>query len=321
MSGSKASLVNIVGSGVAASISALAVIALSKSLGPTGFGIFSVGLALSLFILRLTDLGMGQVLVKYLPLHQDRKEATRIFSVSNSIRLLSTLVLSAGILVFSARLSVELGLTGVLVLRIAVIGNLVTVLFDQFSAALYGLHRYYAAISLNIVQAVVKLSLVAAVVLGVTLSPESALLWYLTAPLVSVLVAALLLPESVNGWLTKKLNPTWHEVRSFALNNYVAGIALVIVLNIELLLVNRLLGAELAGIVAAGSKIALFISMIGVSLGSVLNTRTPQYQQMRDLMSFYKKSWIILGLSLLGAVVSIVLTKPLLLLISGPAAT
>lgn len=78
--GLRQSFVVVVGNTAATAISAIALIVISRLLGPSAFGEFSVGFAVVLIMIRFCDLGLNSALQKYIPRADTSARQNALFS-------------------------------------------------------------------------------------------------------------------------------------------------------------------------------------------------------------------------------------------------
>jgi len=78
--GLRQTLLVVFGNAFSQGFSAIALIIITRQLGPVLFGEFSVGFALLLILNRLNDLGMTAVVQKYASRGEKSDEINRIFS-------------------------------------------------------------------------------------------------------------------------------------------------------------------------------------------------------------------------------------------------
>ena len=72
-----------------------------------------------------------------------------------------------------------------------------------------------------------------------------------------------------------------------------------------------------AGLLGGVTRIALLLYIVGYAIGNVLNPRVAKYKKIEDLMSFWKKSWLIVVLCVLGFVLSMFIAQPLIIYTIG----
>jgi O-antigen/teichoic acid export membrane protein len=197
-----------------------------------------------------------------------------------------------------------------------VLANFGSIFFNQLAGMLLSLKRVVHTISINTVQALSKLLMVAFIFYFGWVSGAGILLVYLALPLIILPAASLLLPDWYRFGI--KLNPSsWLTMRSMALNSWVASFGSVLIQNADIVLVGMLLTPIETGLMGAASRLAIFIALIGGSLVSVLGARVSTYQSEHDLNAYWKKALLIFVSAGALAIISFVVSKPLIQLTVG----
>jgi O-antigen/teichoic acid export membrane protein len=158
--GLRQSALTIVGNTAATGISAIALIIISRLLGPTQFGEFSVGFAIVLMVSRLNDAGLSATLLKYTANEPDHKQANLVLSLTTRYKLvLSVMIVAIGLLLIPW-LSQVLNFHHPDLLAASFIFGVVTVYYEQLLAALQSFHEFTKAVIVNAIQSATKLAAV-----------------------------------------------------------------------------------------------------------------------------------------------------------------
>ncbi len=306
-SGLLQSLFTVTGNMFANGISALAIILLSRSLGPEKFGLFTVGFSLTLLLNKVNDLGFSQSLLKYIPKIGNPKVSHALFVYTTQKKITISLVILVLGCIATPQLSKLLSISDPTILYIAFIGNCVTTLYDHLQAMLQSLHRFTQSVLTALVQSGSKL--VIAATLAVTV-PSNVVLSFLSYSLIPVIT---LLP------FIKKFKPTKQNITaeknallSMAKHSAIGFVALGITENIDVLFIQTFRSEYETGLFGGVSRIALLFSLSAYSLSTVLNPRVAKYQQKSDAISYIKKATL-LCLGIVGmAFATLLLTNPLI---------
>jgi len=130
----------------------------------------------------------------------------------------------------------------------------------------------------------------------------------LVVPLIFLLIdkqARLPKPQALNKPKAEKINRLWRHA-------WIATLSVVLVDNFDLLLVQRFSNDYQAGLYSGAMKIAMFMSLIGASLETVINSRVARYQNKQTLRDFLQKSRISIVLSIVLSIVVIPLSELLI---------
>jgi len=293
-------LLVVFGNAFSQGFSAIALIIITRQLGPVRFGEFSVGFALLLILNRLNDFGMTAVVQKYASRGEKSDEINRIFSYSLKIKLLASL----GIFILGLFLSpliislLNFGRPEIIYLAFGL--NVLTVLYEHVQAMLQSLHRFGQSVLVNATQAITKaVAAVALIILGSTGSMV-AFICYMAAPAMPLIFAKKLFPS----WFRLNLRQNFSREKlassSLARHSTIAFVSAGIIENIDILFVQGYLSSYETGLLGGVSRIALLFNLAAFSLGTVLNPRVAKYREVRHLRSFIRKSWVVVGMSLLG---------------------
>ncbi len=298
--GLKQSLVTVVGNTFATGISAVALILISRLLGPVQFGQFSVAFAIVLILTRLNDAGLNATLLRFAGGKDDRENTSYIFAYTLRLKLMvSVVILSLGLLLTPVMVQV-LHFSQPLLLYLAVILSVATTWYEHLLAMLQSLHRFNQAVLINAMQSSSKLA-----GLLVLWGAGQALAlpifsWYMFAPFVPFLFVRQLLPR----WLTwpsvlnkAELN---QAVMDMARHSAVGFITAGLIENVDILFVQRYLSPFETGLMGGVSRIAMMMSLVAYSLGNVLYPRVARYQSREDLAPYLKKAAIVAGAAVLG---------------------
>lgn len=316
--GIRASALMVVGNVFAQGLSGIALIIFSRFVEPAEFGIFSTGFSIALLLAGTVDFGLAAAQQYAVARAESSSQRNQIFSTVLAIKIvfymLSLLILwpTSGFL--SQRLSIG---SPALLLLIAA-ANLGSLFFNQLASMLQSLKRVGRTVIINIAQAVMKLGLVLAMVAAQWKSGSAALLIYLILPIYLLPLVGILLPNWYR-FSVRFVQSRWAEMKSMALNNWIASFAITVIQNADIILVGILLDQQAAGLIGAASRIALLVSVIGSSLAAVLIPRVTQYRQELDLAAFWRKALVLLAGTGLLAAVSFVISQPLLYYTLGPA--
>jgi len=302
----------------ATGFSAIAIILISRILGPATFGEFSVGFALALILNRFNDLGLSFALQKFAARETTIEQKNKLFSFATRIKLLAFLFICIiGILVYLP-LSRLLNFSQPLIILAAFVFSAGTTAYEHLQAILQSLHRFSQSVIANILQAILK-TLGAIGFYFFSLKNSTLIFsYYLLAPLLPVFLSLKLVPS----WFKIQLNQDFIKEKklltSIASHASIAYLSAGIIENIDILLVQKYLNTFEAGLLGGVSRIALLFSLVAYSLGTVLNPRVARYREKIHLQKFIKKASLIAALSLIGFLSLIPISKWMLIFTIGP---
>ncbi|MEI6690158.1 MAG: oligosaccharide flippase family protein [bacterium] len=279
-------------------ISALALIIFSRFLGPAEFGVFSAGFALMQIIIRVVDMGVNTAAERTIAQKYETSERPTAISYMQLVLWIRsfaiTIVLIIGLL-FSQSIATWLGITNLLIIRLAFLTSFGTVFYEYVALLLQSTQAFMYVARMAIAQASAKLIFGLILIWQHALTATSALAIYGLMPFFGALSSLRRIPLT-----SFDLPPNWQKLgKTLGLTARWTAINMIGVTladNIDILLVQKLLGSYQTGIWGAAGRLALFASLIGLSMTTVLSIRVARYNNKKDLDVYLAKAkWLALG--------------------------
>jgi len=285
----------ILGSGnvIGTIISAVALILFSRFMGPTEFGLFSAAFAAMQIVVRLSDMGTNMASERAIArVHgKDDELSDRLMRVALWFKLASfaLCILVAWILapwISQSLLHIE----NVTLIRMSFLLALGTIFFEYSTIVFQSTHKFAKVARITIAQAVGKLLFGLIFIWQGMLHATVGLLIYGLLPGLGAL----------SGWSKSTLSSftlptTWKKdlriILSVAKWTAIAAIAATLADNIDTLLVQSFMKSYDTGIWSGAVRIATFASVLGWSVGAVLNVRVAKYHDAIHLNEYLKKAW------------------------------
>ncbi len=274
-------------------ISAIALILFSRFMGPTEFGLFSAAFAAMQIIVRLSDLGTNMAAERSIArvAGKDDDLTDRLMRVTLWFKLISFLI-SCTLAWFLAPwiATTLLHIENIALIRISFLLALGTIFFEYSTIVFQSTHRFAMVARITIAQALGKLLFGIIFIWQGMLHATEGLLIYGLLPGIGALF----------GWKKKTLSSftlpaTWRKdlkvILAVAKWTAIAAIAATLADNIDTLLVQSFMSSYDTGIWSGAVRIATFASVLGWSVGAVLNVRVAKYQQIEHLREYLKKAW------------------------------
>ncbi len=312
------SLLVMGGNIIAQGMSAVALIIISRRLGPLLFGEFMVGFSLVILLSKINDLGLTYAQQKFIPNLPQEKDQNQLFSAVIQLKLIVisiVIVLGTLSVPFLAQL---LNFTNHHILYLAIWLSAATSIFEQLIAMLQSLLRFSQSVVANILQGGMKLTGSLLLWIMAASSATGYFLIYMISPLVPVLIARTLLGSSRKLKLNKNYVADWKKISQITKHGAVAFVAAGIIENIDILIVQGYLQEYEAGLYGGVSRIALFIAMFAFSLAAVLNPRVARYRKKHHLDSYLKKAALLTAISVIGLLILLPLAPLIINLTIGP---
>lgn len=316
--GLKHSALTISSYGFASGFSALAIILISRLLGPTSFADLSVAFSLSLILNRLNDFGLSMVIQKYVGGDWRQKKINAYLSLIMRYRLiLSILIILLG-LIFSNQIAIYLQITNPLLIPLTFIFSLPVTYFESAQITLQSLAKFKLAAYNYILPSLIKFIMALVVFLLEIKNIPLILSIYLVSTLPSLLIAEFFKPN----WIKYQLNQTFSKeqpkVLALLQHSAFAIIAIGIIENMDILFAKHYLSAYETGLLAGVNRIAMLLYVVAYALANVLNPRVANYKKHTDFSAFLKKALSITALAVFGFFLTLPLAPLLIHWTIGP---
>lgn len=302
--GFQQTLITVVGNTGATGISALSIMITSRLLGPTLFGEFSVGFALSIVITKINDIGLSAALHRFVSTAFSRDEKNAYLSYALRLRSIVALGLFIASLLAAPYLQSVLKLTNQAVLYSSITLGFFISYYDHLIALLQSLHLFTQAVIVNAIQAGAKF--LGALFFWAIGSHDltSMYVWYTAAPAFPLFF----IPWLVPSWVRLTNQPLAAAKRAALLemagHSAVTHVSNNIVEQVMVIIVQGFLSTYDSGLLGGVYRLALLFSLAAISLGNVLYPRVARYHQKADIQKYLGKA---IALSLAGFASFIVL--------------
>ncbi|NLG06340.1 MAG: oligosaccharide flippase family protein [Candidatus Pacebacteria bacterium] len=312
------SLMTTVANFLAAGLMAVAMIILGRRMGPVDFGTFSVGVSLMLIFHQVINVGFSQLIPRFVGNWYQEPQKQKAFLAHVLFwQGLLALILLIVVGLFLPNLAKILNYPHSTMILLSALGAVFFAFYSYLFNLFIAKQEFAKAGLINILQATFKLL----AFLAIIFAWQSNLLAISSSYYLALLLAGLVLwavskeqlffkPKALTGKLAKQVNRFW-------LHSAIAAISLVLIDNLDLVLVQQSLGEHAAGLYSGAMKVAMFLSIIGASLESVLNSRVARYKDKAVLKQFLKKSQILIILSLVLLLAVLPLSKYLIIFTLG----
>ncbi|MEN8253405.1 MAG: oligosaccharide flippase family protein [Patescibacteria group bacterium] len=316
--GVRQSGITIIGNSLATGLSAIALILISRILGPEKFGEFSVGFAIVMIITRFNDAGLSSTIFKFAAEDNDKKAKLAVFSLTMKYRLMLSLIIAIVGVTTSSYLSRLLHLENSSLVLIAFIFGLSTAYYEQLLTSLQALHKFTQAVIVNALQAGFKLvSAVFFLLLNLSSVPIIFSL-YVLAPLFPLFFSKKLLPDWVKLNLKQRYPKQKKLIIGMAKHSGIAFILAGLIEHIDILFVQHYLNSYETGLLGGTTRISMMFALIAYSLGNVLFPRVARYKTKEHLSKYIKKAGLISTMSLFGFLSFLPFSKFSIWLTIGP---
>ncbi|MFZ5376655.1 MAG: oligosaccharide flippase family protein [Patescibacteria group bacterium] len=308
----------VVGNNLATLISAVALIMISRLLGPSMFGEFSVGISIAMIWTRFVDLGISTALIKRASESTDQKRVNDLFSFTIKTKMITAVIMTLiGLFVVNQIMNlIEIGEEKIVYMGIIL--SLATVAYDQLIVMLQSLGRFSQAIVVNFFQASLKLASVAVFFFTNISNPFLIFLVFAGIPIVPTLFSKMFIPSWIKIDLSIQNKEVSKLIISLVKHTSIGIIALALIENVSIIFVRGFMDAYDAGLLAGVSRISTFLLLVAGSLGNVLFVRVAKYKTKQHILAYTKKATLFTFLILVSFITFIPFSKLMILYTIGP---
>jgi O-antigen/teichoic acid export membrane protein len=299
------SVTMIVGNLLVTGFSALALIIISRQLGPEKFGEFSVGFSIVLILTKINEFGTNNVILKFASIDKPHDYNNQIFSQILKFRLLFSFIIVIIGVIFIPLISSLLNFHNSAILAIAFTIGLSTSYYEYLLTILQSLHRFISSIVANFIQSLAKL--IAAITLLLMSSHNSVIAYsmYVFTPLLPILLYKTFLPNWVNLFSKQQVKLPRSLMTNVARHSSIALVSAGLIENLDILFVQKYFSSFEAGLYSGIIRIAMLFTLIAYSLAGVLNARVARYNTATNLLPYLKKTSLVVLFALLGFIMFI----------------
>lgn len=316
--GFRQSSLMIIGNITAASFSAIALMLISRNLGPIQFGYFSVGFSLVLILSRIIDAGLTQTVMRFIPQETDPAKINRIISFATQVKLIVYFIVAISGILITPLISNLIGFEKPIILVLAFILSFATVGFEHVVGVLQALHRFGASVTSNLIQASGKL--IGAITLalinpGATVTTFVA---YMIAPVAPVILARKIFPSEIKINLWNSYAPEKTVLKKMAGHAAIGYVAAGLIENIDMFFVQSFTTPFDTGLYGGALRISMLFMVLAFSLANVLNPRVARYTKVNHLSKYLKKAFIIALLAIIAGLILLPFSGMIIHLTIGP---
>lgn len=282
-------------------ISAIALILFSRFMGPTEFGLFSAAFAAMQIVVRVGDLGTNMATERAIArvYGRDNHLADRLMRVGLWLKAVNFLACAVLGWLVAPQIGSLLHIDSVVLIRSAILLASGTIFFEYTTLVFQATHHFGMVARITIAQAVGKLVFGLILIWQGILHAGTGMLVYGLLPGLGALTAWFKHPLT-----SFALPASWRkdlaQILAVAKWTGLAALAATLADNIDTLMVKSFMTSYDTGIWSGAVRIAAFASLVGWSIGSVLNIRVAKYHDPEHLKTYLGKAWKLALLSFFG---------------------
>lgn len=300
-------------------IMAVAMILASRGLGPEKFGIFSVSIAIMGLLAKGVDFGLNQLIPRFMNrwVEEPGKQVEFQAQVIQWKLWLALPTFLGGLaLIPFLRNSLNFPYTDMILW--AVLGGLFLGVYEYVMLILSAKHEFFWLSAMTVGQAVVKFAGFLAIFLLSPGSLSSIVAIYYLAPFIAALAVGWQFHSLV--WMTPKMagKIVRQDIFRYLGHAAIGVLAMTLIMNLDVLLVQKYLNPFETGLYAGASRIASFIAFGTASVGGVLNNRVSRYRNKETLKKYLIKSLSLSAIAAIGFLFYLPFARLSLVLTIGP---
>lgn len=280
----------VLGTGLGAGMSALAIILFSRLLGPVEFGYFSVILAITVILSKFLDAGLNAATVKFVGQSTALKQKIMVLSTVTHLKILLSIFLLLLSPFLAWFLNSFLQFDNLFLIWLGIILSLATVWYEHFQFAVQAFHQFGTSLILNAVQAGWKLLLAVCLLLLGSANLIVSSVGFLIGPAAALVVVPFLFKKVGQISLSTISKKNKKRIVNFTKHSSVMIITAGLIEQVDILLVEMFLNDFEVGIFAGASRLAMVILLFAYALASVLNARVARYSDPTVMTEYLKKA-------------------------------
>lgn len=296
---------------------------LARGLGPEGLSVFAVLGATMMIANTIADFGLSNSAVRLIAgdLSDGPERAGRTVKLYAQFKLTGTLMVFVLIFIFAGRVATAVNLpeqTGGFLVKLASIGMFTMALGSLSSTVLQAIRRFRWLVVTQVVNILLTIALFSVLYLTSQLNVVSALLVGAFTALISAVLALAMWPGEWRASLLRQLDKAFHEgsrLLNYSKWLWISALLSISFSQLDLLLINRYLPAERAGLYALGLNLAIKAGIVNQTVHTVLFPTVSTLSTNVAYRRYLRRSTFRSLILALGIILLLPLARPFILLV------
>jgi O-antigen/teichoic acid export membrane protein len=288
------SLVLFGGNLISSVLALIAVIFISRALGPERFGVLATFNAVTASLIGITNFGLDTAAIKIISSHlaTDRRKAAVVMKVIFNLELLSGVIIGVAGLLFSRHIAILLGGTHLLfAVRLAFFSSAFASA-TAFVGPFFVAHQQFTRNAIfGAASSVVRTAAILLLAIAASLSITNVLWVYTAVPIIFFFVGVLIAPKE---WRLKATRAEQKVAATevFHLSKWIllAYVATVIAGKLDVFLISRLRGTTAVGLYSAGQQLSSAMPLLIGAISTAILPKFSQFAQNGQLKRNYKRA-------------------------------
>lgn len=281
----KESLIFFSGNLLNTSLSFIAVLIVSRRLGPSVFGILGVFNSIMVLVVGLTDLGLNTTSIRLLSEYrkEDPDKAAVTMNVIVRIELAVGLVILVVGAIFARPIALVLGGEGyLLAVRLGFLGAAFASMAAFFGPFFVSYRQYLKNASLNLASFIMRTGLVLLLLAASALSLERIMLVYTLVPIIFFLVGLAFIPRDFLKKTTRSARgAAYSDVFHYSKWIFASLVATGAISRLDILFLTHYSGSRASGLYYAAQQLIAIMPLVIAALSTVLLQRVSQLPKSR----------------------------------------
>lgn len=318
----KNTLITLAGNIFNAAVILVLNIVISRMIGPSGFGLFSVALTFYLACFDIFGFGVEASLVRFISLHEGRGEhsdSLKYIRLGFKIRALTSFLMLFLAFTASDFLAVKVFNNPSLssLFRIVFFGQSIALLMSLVVSIFQAYQKFLAFSILYGITGLVRLVLTVVLVFINLVNAESLLAVFVFSPALTFIIGFFFLPKQFIS--AKDDKDTFKKLFNYGKWIILWGVTATIHTKLDIFMIARFLGDYATGIYSAASRLTLGIIWINSSIVQVLTPKYTRSQSNSELITLIKKGFLGISPIIIATILAVFLSPIIIPLLYGKA--
>ena len=279
---------------VSALLSMVAVIFMSRSLGPAGFGVIGVYNAVNAVLIGITNFGLDTAAIKLISSHSetDRRRASVIMKAVFVMEMISGLLILVAGVFLSGPLAKSLGGEHLLfAIRMSFLASAFLSAAAFVGPFFIAYQRFVANAIVGVIGVAMRVGLILLVAVTVGLNLNNVIIVTTIAPVIYFIMGLFVAPRDWRIKTTRSEDAAaWKEVFHFSKWILLAYFATVIGGKIDVFLLTKYKGTATVGLYSAALQLNTVMPMLIGAITSVLLPAVSRLKTKPEFVTYMKKS-------------------------------
>lgn len=282
-------------------LSLIAIIFVSRKLGPTNFGILATFNAVMIALVGLTDFGLGTTSIKLISqyLNENKRKAYVVMKVIVALEVLTGVLVGVLGLIFSKNVASALGGQHLLfAVRMGFLAGIFATAGAFYGPFFVAYEQFIKNALVNLSGAVLRTGTVIVLFMMASLSLTHVIVAYTIVPIAFFFIGFTFIPKDfVLKTQREEQREALQEIFHFSKWIFLSYVATSIAGKLDVFLISRFNGSEAVGLYAAAQQLVTVMPMLIGAITTVLLPKVSKLRTQTEFKGYIKR--VVLGVSFL----------------------